>query len=152
MVAEAIVGLGALKTAFDLAKGLKDIDNAVSRNGAIIELQERILTAQQAQSALLEQISALEAKVASFETWESEKENYELTQLAQGGVAYVLKPDKRDGKPPHGICPNCYEQRKKSILQTNGKQTWMDHFFKCPSCSTHVTGYSNDFKKLFGVT
>jgi hypothetical protein len=149
MVADAIAGLGALKTAFDLAKGLKDIDNAVSRNGAVIELQERILAAQQAQSALLEQIGTLEAKVASFENWESEKQDYELRQLEQGGFAYVLKPEKRDGKPPHGLCPNCYEQRRKSILQTNGEPQWTEHFFKCPSCKVNVTGYKNDFKKIF---
>ena len=35
MAAEIIAGLGALKTAFDIAKGLKDIDNAVSRNAAV---------------------------------------------------------------------------------------------------------------------
>jgi hypothetical protein len=54
MVGEAIAGLGAIKSAFDLAKGLKDINDAAVRNAAVIELQERILAAQQAQSALVE--------------------------------------------------------------------------------------------------
>jgi len=35
---------------FDIAKGLKDIDDAARRNAAVIELQERILSAQQSQS------------------------------------------------------------------------------------------------------
>ncbi len=51
MVAEVFAGLGAIKTAFDLAKGLKDIDDATRRNAAVIKLQEKILDAQQAQSA-----------------------------------------------------------------------------------------------------
>jgi hypothetical protein len=35
MVAEVFAGLGALKTAFDIAKGLKDIDDATRRNAAV---------------------------------------------------------------------------------------------------------------------
>ena len=41
MVGEALAGLGALKTAFDLAKGLKEIDDAARRNAAVIELQQK---------------------------------------------------------------------------------------------------------------
>ena len=73
MVAEVFAGLGALKTAFDIAKGLKDIDDAARRNAAVIELQERILSAQQSQSALVERVHDLEKEVAGFEQWEAEK-------------------------------------------------------------------------------
>src|SRR6185503_3530269 len=73
MVGEAIAGLGAVKTAFDLARGLKDISDATIRNGAIIELQEKILTAQQAQATLIERIDQLEKEVAGFEAWDAQK-------------------------------------------------------------------------------
>jgi hypothetical protein len=53
MVAEVLAGLGAFKTMFDMAKALKDINDAAIRNGAVIELQEQILGAQVAQAALL---------------------------------------------------------------------------------------------------
>ncbi|MFZ3324849.1 MAG: hypothetical protein WA231_02690 [Methylocella sp.] len=59
MVAEVFAGLSAIKTAFDLAKGLKDIDDATRRNAVIIELQEKILTAQAAQMELVETINDL---------------------------------------------------------------------------------------------
>ncbi len=62
---ELISSLGGLKAAFDLAKGLKDIDDARRRNAAVIELQEKILAAQQAQAALVERINELEKQVAS---------------------------------------------------------------------------------------
>lgn len=68
MVSEVFAGLGAFKTMLDMAKALKDINDATIRNGAIIELQEKILTAREAQSALLERIGELEEKVAGFET------------------------------------------------------------------------------------
>ena len=50
MAAEIFAGVTALKTAFDLARGLKDIDDATRRNEAVIDLQQKILGAQQAQS------------------------------------------------------------------------------------------------------
>jgi uncharacterized protein YlxW (UPF0749 family) len=65
MVAEVFAGLGALKTAFDIAKGLKDIDDTTRRNTAVIDLQEKILSAQQSQASLVESISNLEKEVAS---------------------------------------------------------------------------------------
>ena len=59
MVAEVFAGIGALKAAFDIAKGLKDIDDAARRNAAVIELQEKILSAQSAQSDLVQRIREL---------------------------------------------------------------------------------------------
>jgi hypothetical protein len=47
MVSEVYTGLSALKNVFELVKGLKDIHDATIRNEAIINLQEKILSAQQ---------------------------------------------------------------------------------------------------------
>jgi hypothetical protein len=79
MVAEVFAGLGSIKAAFDIAKGLKDID-ATRRNTAIIELQEKILSAQAEQSELIETIGDLKKRVTELETWEAEKQRYELKQ------------------------------------------------------------------------
>jgi uncharacterized protein YlxW (UPF0749 family) len=76
MVAEVFAGLGALKTAFDIAKGLKDIDDTTRRNTAVIDLQEKILSAQQSQASLVESISNLEKEVACLKAWEEEKSRY----------------------------------------------------------------------------
>jgi hypothetical protein len=59
MVAEVFAGLSAIKSAFDIAKGLKDIDDATRRNAAVIELQEKILTAQSAQADLVRRYASL---------------------------------------------------------------------------------------------
>jgi hypothetical protein len=117
MVGEAFAGLSAIKTAFDIAKGLKDIDDATRRNAAVIELQEKILTAQTEQLDLINRVRDLEKKVDSFETWEAEKQRYRLTQLSSGVTAYALKQGMENGEPPHFICGNCYQEHHKSILQ-----------------------------------
>jgi len=118
MVAEVYAGLSAFKAMFDLAKGLKDINDATIRNGAVIELQEQILSAQQEQATLIERIRSLETEVASFEEWDAEKRRYELKQLGPQGVsAYAVKKEAQGAEPEHWICPDCYENRHKSILQ-----------------------------------
>src|ERR1700676_1598778 len=117
MVGEAFAGLSALKTAFDIAKGLKDIDDTVRRNAAVIELQEKILAAREAQSALLDRVGELEKEVAKFETWDTEKKRYELKALRVDVFAYMLKPEARGTEPPHWLCANCYENGKKSFFQ-----------------------------------
>jgi rubrerythrin len=137
VVAETFAGLGALKTAFDIAKGLKDIDDTVRRNAAVIELQEKILAAREAQSALLDRVSELEEKVAKFETWNTEKQKYELKDLGGGASAYMLKPDARGAEPPTWVCTNCYEHNHKATLQCiihpREGQIWI-----CPSCKNKI--------------
>ena len=94
MVGEAFARLSALKTAFDLAKGLKDIDDTARRNTAVIELQEKLLIAQSAQAELLERIRTLEEKVANFETWDTEKQRYELKPFGNA-FAYETAGSRR---------------------------------------------------------
>jgi len=65
MVGEIYAGIGAVKAAFEIAKGLKDINDATIRNAAIIELQEKILRAQEEQSALVDRTRELEQQLAS---------------------------------------------------------------------------------------
>ena len=45
MVAEVFAGLSAFKTLFDTARSLKDMNDAVVRSAAVIEMQEQILSA-----------------------------------------------------------------------------------------------------------
>src|ERR1700722_4631396 len=136
MVAEVFASVSALKTAFDIAKGLKDIDDATRRNAAVIELQEKILSAQQAQSALVDRIGELEKEVAGFEKWDAEKERYKLTDFGGNTFAYALKPEATRGEPTHRICPNCYEKRVKSILQSKGRNAYSQEIYVCVACKT----------------
>jgi hypothetical protein len=138
MVAEVYAGLSAFKAMFDMAKGLKDINDAAIRNGAVIELQEQILAAQEQQSTLIDRIHTLEEEVAHLKAWDGEKKRYELKDVYSGGaIVYSLKPEERDGEPPHWLCTNCYQQHQKSILQRaeHSGATWA---FRCPRCHSAV--------------
>ena len=119
MVAEVFAGLSAFKTMFDLAKALKDTDDAVKRNSAVTDLWEQIFTAQARYTAAIDRVAELEEKLARFETWDTESKRYELKQLISGvpTFAYALKADAQPSEPFHCICANCYQRRLKSILQ-----------------------------------
>jgi hypothetical protein len=133
VAAEIMGGISGLKAAFDIAKGLKNIDDATRRNAAVIELQEKILGAQQTQSALVERVGDLEKQVASFEKWEAEKERYYLQEIYPRNFAYAINENARGSQPPHLICATCYESHKKSILQ----QTSGVHL-GCSVCNSRV--------------
>jgi hypothetical protein len=134
---ELIAGIGIFKSLYDSAKALKDINDATVRNGAVIELQEKILTAQEAQSSLIDRIRYLEEKIRDFETWESEKKRYELKSIGPSVFAYMLKPAMRGGEPPHWICTNCFSKRQTSIIQW-GMMKGLGMRNLCPSCETVI--------------
>jgi hypothetical protein len=133
MASELIAGISLFKSMLNMAKGLKDMNDAAVRNGAVIELQEKILSAREQQAALLERISDLEKEVAHLEAWESEKERYQLEQLPPGILIYSLKPGMENGEPSHKICADCYNQGVKSYLHVLGEGNGLTRR-KCNRC------------------
>jgi hypothetical protein len=142
MVAEVFAGLNAIKTAFDLAKGLKDIDDATRRNAAVIELQEKILVALAAQAELVETIGELKKRVVELEAWDTDKKRYELKDIWQGSLAYVVKESMSGSETPHNICANCYERGHKRYLQP--RVTGFGRELFCSECNTAIISGSVD--------
>jgi hypothetical protein len=136
MVGEMFAGLSALKSAFDMAKGLKDIDDAARRNAAVIDLQAKILAAQEEHQALLEKVSELKKEIARFETWEAEKKRYELRMLPPGIYVYALKTEAMAGEPFHRVCEKCFHNGRKSILHNLGGDVGGGEHFHCHGCGT----------------
>jgi hypothetical protein len=137
MVAEVYAGIGAFKAMFDIAKGLKDIHDTTIRNGAIIDLQEQILSAQAQQSQLIDRLRALEKEIAETKTWETEKQRYQLEELPPGSFVLALKPEFSGGEPRHYICQTCYQRSKKSILHADEHYNGIHHL-SCCECGTKL--------------
>jgi hypothetical protein len=136
MVSELITGMGAFKTMLDIAKGLKDITNTATRHAAEIVLQQKILDAQAAQAELVEELNKANAKIADMERWTTESKRYQLKEIAPGVFAYELRQDMSKGEPSHRICPTCYENSRKSILQPH--KLGLYDFLRCPVCKTKL--------------
>jgi hypothetical protein len=134
VVAETLTGLSAFKSMFDIAKSIKNMDDAIKRNEAVADLWEQIFSAQSRYAAAVEQINELEAKLVSFEAWEAEKARYYLRDYGGGTFAYELKGAPPGAEPPHRICPTCYQDRKKGLLQSRGQDAFHREMVKCSSC------------------
>ncbi|MGC2221434.1 MAG: hypothetical protein WA624_03200 [Methylocella sp.] len=131
-IAEFAGMITSLRAVAELAKLVVDAHDAGVRREKSLELQGQIvsaledaLTAQMAQSAQLKRVRELEEKMAQLETWNTEKEKYELVNIRDEsttqhfGAAWVrsLKPDTQPPEPPHQICPDCYQRSEKIVLQ-----------------------------------
>ncbi len=116
--------LTSLKTATDMVKTVKEINDDTKRLSAVIELQSVILDAQAGaiaaqgeQLVMTKQISVLESQIANFENWNTEVGRYKLTDFGGGTFAYDLRMDAANGEPNHKLCANCVAKKVKSILQ-----------------------------------
>jgi hypothetical protein len=134
VVSEAMMGVSAFKAAMDITKALKDIDDRTRRNEAVIELQEKILGAQSAQAALIQQVSDLEKQVTALKAWDADKQRYRLIDMESGALAYAPKEGMENGEPKHHLCASCYQVGFKSFLK---QETWNPgrcHMIVCHGC------------------
>lgn len=85
------------------------------QNG-VLDLQAKVYAAQAKYQELAEVKLQIEQKLKDYEKWDSESARYQLVALADHIFVRALKPDQANGEPEHYLCPNCFEQHKKSIL------------------------------------
>lgn len=139
MVGEVFAGISGFKAMFDLAKALKDANDAAIRISTATELQERIFAAQQEQAALLEVKTQLEKRVADLEAWDADKQRYQLNEFVPGQFSYVLKEEAQGGEPTHHLCTNCYSKNQKSIMHTEHLEPSGALCIFCPYHSANFT-------------
>lgn len=106
----------------------------------VIAAQRGALTANANELTLLEHIRELEEKVRNFETWNAQKERYELKALRPGVFAYMLKPTERGSEPPHWACVSCYNGRKISPFQWTADTSRGFRAYRCsdPKCASEI--------------
>ncbi|MCF6114141.1 hypothetical protein [Mesorhizobium muleiense] len=136
VAAELATGYSALKTAYDMAKGLKDIDDRVKLNAAIIDLQEKIQTARDDADAARHRLIELQAIVAELTDWQKMAARYCLKDFGGSTFAYELRSEFAEGEPIHKACPKCFQDKKRAILQYRHKDSNQRDHYKCNSCST----------------
>ena len=78
--------------------------------------------------------------MAHFETWENEKQRYELKPAGEftTALAYHLKESEQEREQPHMICQNCYQDRKKSILQFESRMPGRAEVLVCHRCNNDI--------------
>jgi hypothetical protein len=145
VVAETLAGFNAVKTAFDMAKALKDIHDAAERDRAVIDLQREILAAQEQQFELILRVHELEQKIARSDAWDAEKKRYQLKDYGSNTFAYELKATEANGEPIHLACANCYQKGQIAILQFSHRSENQD-WYECPACKNR-RGYGTRVRR-----
>ncbi len=143
-VTAIVTAMSGLKAATDIAKGIFDIKSISEVQGKVIELQSVILVAQGSamaaqseQYSLQEKVRQLETDLAKLQSWETERDRYQLEELPPGILVYRLKPGFENGVPPHRICATCYNRGSKSLLHITDRGNGLTNG-KCYSCSFEV--------------
>lgn len=134
--ASIVSALSSLKAARDVSKALLDLKVETDVQLRVIELQRLILSAQEETLNVQERIRTLEAELAKVDRWETKRQRYILGELGEGKFAYRLREQEVGGEPVHWICPNCYEDRRRSILQVVNYTTYKS--YDCQRCGIGI--------------
>ncbi|MET3826553.1 hypothetical protein ABIC16_002246 [Sphingomonas sp. PvP055] len=149
MIAEISAGFSSLKAAKDMVQAMNGMQTAASINdvkltlqGHILEAQQSLFAAQEAQSSSARRISDLEQEIVALKDWSAEKQRYQLHDIGRGAMAYVPKLGMLDGEPPHWLCVRCFGQCQKSFMQFKGNgagnqttaQRGLDNQYACDIC------------------
>jgi hypothetical protein len=124
---QAAAVITSLKTVGEIATAMKDVKDATVFQTKAFELTREIMSAQQAamssmmaQQAMISEIADLKKQLADLEAWSKEKERYALVDHGCGTYTRSLKLNLANGEPPHRLCPQCFENGTKGILQSHG--------------------------------
>jgi hypothetical protein len=158
MIAEISAGINGLKAAKDMVQALHGVQTAVAINevkfalqGHLLDAQQGLFAAQEAQSAASKRIAELEKEIVRLKDWEGEKQRYELKDTGQGTLAYALKAGIETGEPAHWLCPSCYQDGKKSILKHEHLATGRVHTLNCHPCGMDILVTGNRFIQNSGI-
>lgn len=118
-------------------------EQAIETQSALIDLNNTIFSLQSQNQSLLREKDELEKRLIEMENWQSEAQKYTLIEMTEGVFVYALKPDHKTTSPAHWLCPNCYHNKKQSILQLGYSRIRHKNTFNCPSCGLELIDHSN---------
>ena len=127
----------------DIAKKL-NLDDILALQRHLHAAQESISTLREENDALSKTIRSLETKIADQESWADEKIRYELHDAGSSIMVYRLgKEHVSPTEPVHSLCPTCFSNSQKSILQvTNlGDAVYQLNCSKCGQLAAQMTPF-----------
>jgi hypothetical protein len=98
-------------------------------------LQEKILSAQEAQFALVKRVDELEKEMVALKTKSIQLQRYQLKDYGGNTFAYELKESEARGEPSHRACTTCCQQGHISILQFEFNSKGQD-WYECKRCNS----------------
>ena len=136
VVNEISMALKGFKTAVEITKRILNISKDTDLKKEVIELRDFILSIQSKYSTLLDIKNQLEKKLIEYEDWDKTESQYQLKEITSGIRVYSPKEDSGLSDSDHWLCPNCFNDRKKSILQLDFDDDELGQYYICPKCKT----------------
>lgn len=145
------MGIAAFKNAMDIAKIIISSKTDNETKARVSELQSSMsvlhatyLSLQSQNEELSKLNNKLEKELAKINNFNKEAKRYEIRELCAGVVVYALKKDNANQEPMHYLCPNCYQERRKSILQLHAK-SYHGARYNCtnPACKAEFTNHDD---------
>ena len=137
--------LASIKHATDITKVFKDADYSFEKAETKLKMAELIsaLADVKVQAAgVQELVLEKDKRIAELESWKAETQRYKLIEIAKGVFVYVLKLEYIHDEPIHWLCPNCFENKRKSILQRADK-TPSGTSHNCSNCKNVILDHSD---------
>ncbi len=142
VITEIVAAAKSAKTAFDIAKGLKNtIDDVKLKEqispllDTIIDLQSYIFSINSDYQSVLDENNKLRQEIVDIKNWDNEKEKYKLFEPGNGVYVYAPKESQKSGEPEYYLCANCFQnENRKSVLQRKGMSGFDRFKHYCPFC------------------
>ncbi|PHM50152.1 hypothetical protein [Xenorhabdus sp. KK7.4] len=152
---DAVTGAGGVfKSTVDTVKGIQALHVDYSVKEKTFELLSKLMEIQSILISAKERIIELEDEKKQKENWEFEISKYELISPTAGSFIYRVKDSEQGDQPKTYLCPACYGERKKSMLQFH-KMTSVGSTMAYLICHTCKCTYqipadmlNNDFKSI----
>lgn len=133
-----------LKSALNTVKEIQKIKEDYAVKEKIYELLDKLYIAKHQvmdlQDLLQEAknyITELDNKIGRASNWDNDKNNYEVYLPQNSTVVYRFKISEDSNDNPHYLCPKCFEENKKCIIQHSATRKG----YILMSCSTCDSGY-----------
>ena len=116
---------------------------AAELTDSIISLQGTIFSIQSQNHELLNAKREIEEKLITLSNWDNTEKRYLLNEICPGVFVYSLNEEHQKTEPFHHICPNCYANRKQSILiKSETSHSGTKYKCKSPDCNAEYNDYT----------
>jgi transcription initiation factor IIE alpha subunit len=155
MFEELTMALSSVKAIAELTNLVlkAKVDNAVTAKAvesqtALIHLQSAVLSLQSEHEVLQREKNELREELNNLLAWNSEANKYHLIEICPGVFVYASNDENQ---PRFWLCPHCFENRERSILQLDNKSIEGTDYL-CPRCKTVLHDPTNRYSLSFAAS
>ena len=104
----------------------------------LMNTQSEALNLQMQLAEILTRNRELGEEVERLKRWSVQAENYVLKNIDNTAFVYALKEGVESPEPPHWLCQLCFEDARRSILQSEMSADFYTGAWKCSFCDSRI--------------